>query len=152
MAKVELKVYRDGNFLGMGVTAVNNISPALFTADASGRGLVSGLLYVFDKTTGALLRIVALTQNPGNDWNTATEDAYLVVFGTGIRRASGFSAQVGGIGHTVQFAGPAPGYLGLDQVNIGPLSPSLRGTGEKEIRFFAGGLEANRTKVWFRLQ
>ncbi len=143
-----LKVYNNSLLLGIGVTRANIIAPGIFYGDNQ---LASGTLYKYNRDTLQGVH-VSLTENPGNDWDPSTEDAYLIIYGTGIRNASGFSATVGGLSVPVTYAGATSGFLGLDQVNIGPLPISLRGSQQKQIRFFAGGLEANRTNVWFKFQ
>ncbi len=143
-----IKVYSNSLLLGMGVTRVNVISPGIFYGNNQ---LASGSLYKYNRNTAQGF-FVSLTENPGNDWDPSIEDAYLIIYGTGIRNASGFSSTVGGASVPVSYAGATPGFLGLDQINIGPLPISLRGAQKKQIRFYAGGLEANRTNVWFKYQ
>jgi uncharacterized protein (TIGR03437 family) len=121
-----------------GTMLVQNTAPAVFSADGSGTG------------PGAILNAVTyaaapfLTVTPeiaGSDQRTR-----LAVYATGLRFAGNSShdpsivnvaANVGatakdaaGNSHifTVEYAGPAPGYFGLDQVNI-VLPPELDGAG-----------------------
>lgn len=79
----------------------------------------------------------------------ATPDAhyYLEIYGTGIRHASHVSATVGGVSVPMLFYGAAPGYAGLDQVNIGPLPGSLSGQGNVNIVITADGQTANTSNV-----
>ena len=46
-----------------------------------------------------------------------------------------------------EFWGAAPGYQGLDQVNIGPLPLSLAGKGKVNIVLIADGQTANPVNV-----
>ena len=47
----------------------------------------------------------------------------------------------------VLYAGPAPGYAGEDQVNIGPLPRTLAGQGSVSIVLTADGHQANNVTV-----
>jgi uncharacterized protein (TIGR03437 family) len=77
----------------------------------------------------------------------STEQIYLEMYGTGIRNASNVTAAVGGLNVPVLYAGPAPGFAGEDQVNIGPLPQSLTGAGSLNIVVTAGGQAANAVNV-----
>jgi len=47
----------------------------------------------------------------------------------------------------VLYWGPAPGFAGEDQVNIGPLPQSLAGRGNVNILLTADGLAANTVNI-----
>jgi uncharacterized protein (TIGR03437 family) len=116
-------------FLDLGVVA-----PAIFTANDDGQGVPSAYI----------LRIAQngqLTYIPSFQFDTSqhkyipaqvklspTTDAFFVVlFGTGWRNRSSLSAVVAMIGGTrlvVEYAGPSPDYVGLDQMNIRLPKPS----------------------------
>jgi uncharacterized protein (TIGR03437 family) len=69
------------------------------------------------------------------------------MFGTGIRNAKNVTVTVGGLSVPVLYAGAAPGYLGEDQVNIGPLPPALAGKGSVNIVLTADGQQATAVAV-----
>jgi uncharacterized protein (TIGR03437 family) len=75
---------------------------------------------------------------------------YLLLFGTGMRKSAVAAAIVGG--ETVGVAGPAPapGFVGVDQVNLGPMPRSLAGAGEVKIALTVGGVPANLVTVNIR--
>jgi uncharacterized protein (TIGR03437 family) len=77
----------------------------------------------------------------------STEQIYLELYGTGIRNTTRVTATVGGLSVPVLYAGPAPGYSGEDQVNIGPLPLSLAGAGSVNITLVANGQAANTVNV-----
>ena len=77
---------------------------------------------------------------------------YLSVFGTGIANAQTVAVTVGGQPVPVTYFG-AQGYsnpYGLDQVNIGPLPPSLAGRGRVNIILTADGQTANPVEVYIQ--
>ena len=79
----------------------------------------------------------------------AGTSVYVSFFGTGIRNRSSLAnvaATVNGIGVPVLYAGPAPGYTGLDQVNVG-LVLSLRGSGESNVVLTVDGQAANTVTI-----
>jgi uncharacterized protein (TIGR03437 family) len=48
---------------------------------------------------------------------------------------------------TTLFAGAAPGFVGLDQINLGPIPRSLIGRGEMEINVTVEGRVANAVRI-----
>jgi subtilase family serine protease len=72
------------------------------------------------------------------DLGPSTEQIYLEMYGTGIRHASSVTASVGGVNVPVLFAGPAPGFAGLDQVNIGAAAGFFGGRGKRWDRGYGG--------------
>ncbi|MGH6892399.1 MAG: pre-peptidase C-terminal domain-containing protein [Dongiaceae bacterium] len=87
------------------------------------------------------------------DLGPATDDVYLILYGTGIRLRSSLgmvTARVGGVTVPVLFAGATPGLIGLDQINLGPLPRSLAGRGEVDVTLTVDGKVANAVRVSFR--
>jgi uncharacterized protein (TIGR03437 family) len=145
----------DGTVVGTGTVNVSRTAPALFSADATGQG------------PGAILNAVTYQQapffvvtagNPGSDKQTR-----LSLFGTGLRLAGDAnSAPAGGnvaayvtatavvdaqaVSLPVEYAGPAPGFFGLDQVNL-VLPGSLDGVGIVNVNVAVGGITSNSVTV-----
>jgi uncharacterized protein (TIGR03437 family) len=129
---------------------IGSVSPGLF--ELNGSGLVAAwVLPVISGTQQALQpvyqiasgSVVPLPINLG----PSTDQIYLEMYGTGIRNASNVTASVGSLSVPVLFAGAAPGFAGEDQVNIGPLPPSLAGAGSVNIVLTADGQAANTVNV-----
>jgi uncharacterized protein (TIGR03437 family) len=120
-----------------GTVNVAGVSPAFFTANSNGQGVPAG--YVTRSSPNSaqpsnenLLRYDSGQQKfvPVEVPRPAGDAVYLILFGTGIRRApdadgvaangvaESVQATVGGVAAEVTYAGPAPGFTGLDQVNI----------------------------------
>jgi uncharacterized protein (TIGR03437 family) len=62
---------------------------------------------------------------------------------------SAVTATIGGV-PAVLYAGAQGTYVGLDQVNLGPLSTSLAGRGEVPISLTVDGKAANTVTVAFQ--
>ncbi len=121
-----------------GRAAVRDVSPALFSLDATG----SGPGAILNAVTNRLAPFAVLTPEiVGSDQRTR-----LALFGTGLRQASSVDALAvdplgDGVSLQVEFAGPAPGFFGLDQVNV-VLDPLLDGAGATSLRVVADGRES----------
>ncbi len=76
----------------------------------------------------------------------ATEQATLVLYGTGLNTATTVTATIGGNVVPVAYAGPQGTYAGLDQINI-PLPASLALSGRVEIVVSASLKPSNPVQV-----
>jgi uncharacterized protein (TIGR03437 family) len=104
----------DSNTTRLAAVQVANTAPAIFTNDATGTG------------PGAILNAVTFT--PAPFFTVTPQDATgvatrLAVYCTGVRHSQSVSAtavdnQGNRFNLTVEFAGVAPGFFGLDQVNV----------------------------------
>ena len=120
-----------------GTALVVASAPGIFTSDASGGG------------PGAMLNAVTygpapfLVQTPGSGTDTRTR---IAVYGTGLRYADSVTAQARDAAVTytltVEYAGVAPGYFGLDQVNL-LLPPDLDRANTVSLSLAADGNAAN---------
>ena len=73
---------------------------------------------------------------------------YLSVFATGLKNAQSVDVTVGGQAVPVIYHGAQGTHDGLDQVNVGPLSPSLAGRGRVNIVLTADGQTANPVEIF----
>jgi uncharacterized protein (TIGR03437 family) len=128
-----------------GIVNITRLAPGLFTANASGQGLPAG--YVLRVRGGAQSDEPIA---PSIDLGPVGDQVYLILFATGIRYRSSLAnvtATIGGTPVGVPYAGPAPGFVGLDQVNLGPLPRSLAGRGEVDVALRVDGKQANTMRV-----
>ena len=134
-----------------GTVTLAAVAPSLFTAGESGRGVAAAQV-VIAHSDGSQTFIPAIatcsssgcTPIPIN-LGSSTDQAYLVLFGTGIRGAGGASAMTATVGNTpcqVTYAGPQKTYFGLDQVDV-ELPHSLAGSGTVNVVIKAAGETAN---------
>jgi uncharacterized protein (TIGR03437 family) len=74
---------------------------------------------------------------------------YVTLYGTGIRNRSSLAAvsvSIGGVRVPVSYAGPTPGFAGLDQVNVS-LPLSLGGAGESNVVAMVDGHPSNTVTI-----
>jgi uncharacterized protein (TIGR03437 family) len=72
---------------------------------------------------------------------SAAAPVYVSFYGTGIRNLSSISnvsVSINGISQQVLYAGPAPGFTGLDQVNVA-LDPALSQAGSVNVTLTVDG-------------
>jgi uncharacterized protein (TIGR03437 family) len=134
---------------------ISAVAPGFFSADATGRGLPAGVVL---RVTGTQQRFEALSRFDTAtrsyvavpiDLGPATDQVYLVLYGTGWRQRSNLNAvtcALGGVNVPAAFAGAQGGLVGLDQVNV--LVPrNLAGRGEVEVVLTVDGQQTNPVKV-----
>ena len=121
-----------------GTAQIQPAAPGIFASDGSGSG-PGAILNAINFRPAPFL---VLTDSDGSPVRTV-----LAVFGTGLRNAvmvSAFAQDPAGnrFPMIVQFAGPAPGFFGLDQVNV-LLPPDIDGAGTTQFILTADGVSAN---------
>ncbi len=155
--KARVSIRKHDGTTGSADILVDPAAPGLFSADATGTGV--GLIaavradaqgqqswqpaYRYDAQAG---KIVAAPVSLGGQ----SDRVYLVLYGTGLRHvqpASNVTAEVGGTSVPVTFFGAQSEYVGLDQVNIGPLPRTLAGKGEVAVVVAAGRFKSNAVSV-----
>lgn len=143
-----------GSMSAAGSVVVETIAPGLFSANANGKGVAAAL--VVRVRDGSVQAVEPGFQCSATgdcsavpiDLGSDSEQVILSLFGTGMRGATQMAtATVGGV--PVGVAGPVPQqqFVGLDQVNLGPLPRSLAGRGEIVINLSVDGRAANRVTI-----
>jgi len=135
---------------------IEPVAPGLFTADASGRGLAAAVVLRIEADGARRFEPVAQFDEAQNklvaapiDLDNASEQVFLILFGTGLRYHSGLSgvsATVGGVAVEVSFAGAQGNLVGLDQVNL-RLPRSLAGRGDVDVALTVNGQAANIVRI-----
>jgi uncharacterized protein (TIGR03437 family) len=130
---------------------VQSVAPTLFSMNAAGSGVAAATAIVVQAANPILQSSVPVFQCAGSlcasvpiPLSTGTS-VYVSFYGTGIRNRSSLAnvaVTIDGIGVPVSYAGPAPGYTGLDQVNA-LVVPSLRGSGESNVVLTVDGQATN---------
>jgi len=152
-----VKVVQRGQVIAQGLVTVFPISPALYTANASGSG-VPAARAIFVSQNGsqsapAVFQCGATGCLPAPlDLGSESDQLYLELYGTGIRGRTSLSAvraQIGGVDAEVLYAGANPNFLGLDQVNV-KVPRSLLHRGDVQLVLTVDSQQANPVLLRFR--
>ncbi len=152
-----LRVFQRSRVVARGLVRIEPAAPALFTANADGRGVAAAAaVRVGADGAQTVLPVFECGAAPGScvakpiDLGGESEQVILLLFGTGIRGSAALpSVSIGGIGAEVLGAGPQGQYVGLDQVNV-RLPRALMGRGDVDAVLKAGGKTANVVTVRIR--
>ena len=148
-----VKVKRSGNVVALGSAAVVKYSPGIFAANGDAKGIAAAQILRFIGQQFTYESVATFNQSTFKweplpiDMGPDTNTIYLVLYGTGIRGISSLGAAtvtVGGQSLPVLYAGTSQDYLGLDQVNIGPIPRSFIGRGAVDV-VFSGDTKTSNT-------
>jgi len=152
---VNITVKVNGQTAGSTRVALGYFASAIFTADASGRGVPAAYALrvlrdgtqtpepIFDRDAAGRItpRAIRLADN---------EDVYLILYGTGFNGAPFISYEVEATfqPNLIQKGGvaAAPGFAGLDQINL-LLPLSLRGRGDVALTIKRNGVVSNPVTI-----
>ncbi len=146
-----------------GAVDIAKVAPALFSANGDGRGVAAAIalrirsdgtqtaemVAQFDASQG---RFVPRPIDLGPDLGSASDQVFLILFGTGLRGRSApasVAARIGGASAEVFYAGEQGAFVGLDQVNI-RLPRSLAGRGDVDVILFVDSYAANTVQIRVR--
>ena len=151
-----------------GTVTIIKVGPAIFTSNASGSGIPSGLVLRVKKDNSqtyeplarydtATAKFVAIPIDFGTVTGVDADKLFLILFGTGWRANTGISALTARIVNTattatnpvslpILYAGPQGGLIGLDQLNL-QLPTTLKGRATIDFQFTADGKAANTVMV-----
>ena len=145
--------------VAQGTVSIATIVPGLFTANSNGQGVpaAEALRLKADGTrTSELVAEFDAGQNRfvarPLDLGPATDQLFLILYGTGIRYVGSLSAvtaSIGGVSAEVLFAGAQGVYVGLDQINL-LLPRGLAGRGEVDLALVVGGKAAKIVRINIR--
>jgi uncharacterized protein (TIGR03437 family) len=132
-----------------GPLSLELVSPALFSANADGKGVAAAyVLQVSADGVQSTQPVYTCGNTPGSctavpvDLGAPGDQNFLVLYGSGIRYASKVSVLLGGNTSDVVFFGPQGQFVGLDQVNV-QIPADLAGQGDVHIALTADGQDAN---------
>ena len=141
------------------LTEISTVAPGLFSAKSTGEGAAAAQVFLVadngEQVYEPIARYDAETQTfvfLPIDLEDVFRQVYLILYGTGIRHRTSLEDVTVRIGETelpVSYAGPAPPYEGLDQVNVF-LPRGLRGRGEQTVVLQVKDTATNSVKVYFR--
>jgi uncharacterized protein (TIGR03437 family) len=134
---------------------LNPVAPTLYAANQNGTGVAAAEL-VTNGSNGQQTVVTTFDKGctPGDCTAVAINvgsGSALVLFGTGIQGRAALSDVTVNIGSqtlTPFYAGAAPNFTGLDQVNV-MLPASLAGTGTVNVSVTVSGIQSNVVTVTF---
>ncbi len=139
-----------------GTMQVSAVAPGLFTLDATGGGLPAGFTLRDRPGSPQQFESVARFDAAQNKWlaapidlGPASDQVYLILYGTGIRFRSALqavTATIGGENSQAVFVGAQGGYVGLDQINLF-LPRTLAGRGDVNVILTVDGQPSNIVTV-----
>ncbi|HKQ76053.1 MAG TPA: Ig-like domain-containing protein [Blastocatellia bacterium] len=113
--------------ISSGTAQIAKVSPAIFTANTDGKGVPAALVYRLKANSEDSYESLSRQIAPGGRFVTKAinmgpegERVFLILYLCGVRHATPGSVRVviGGIESIPSYAGPAPGFIALDQVNV----------------------------------
>jgi uncharacterized protein (TIGR03437 family) len=154
-----VNVLLNGATVGTGSLAIASVVPGLFAANANGQGVIAAVLLRIKADGTQSYEAVAQLNAATNryeavpiDFGAATDQLFLVAYGTGFRYRSALSAvtcTVGGANAAVSYAGEQGALVGLDQLNVA-LPRSLAGRGSADVVLSVDGKTTNTVTVQFK--
>ncbi|MGH7817133.1 MAG: hypothetical protein ACREOR_07070, partial [Candidatus Binatia bacterium] len=142
--------------LSVGTAPIANVAPGLFTANADGKGVPAGYVLRIRADNSQSVEPLSRFDTAQNrfvavpiDLGPATDQVFVILFGTGIRYRSSLSAvsvRLGGENATVLFVGAQGDFVGLDQLNV-QVPRTLAGRGEIDWTLTADGKTANTVRI-----
>ncbi len=136
--------------VGVGAMNVTKVAPGLFSANATGTGIVSAVLLRIRNGVQTFETVTATPIDLGPD----TDTVYLLAYGTGMRgrtNAANISVNLGGTVKTLnpnlfEDAVAVSGFVGLDQANI-VLPRTLIGKGLINLVLTVDGKPSNTVQI-----
>lgn len=141
---------------------IEKTAPGLFAANANGQGVAAAVLVRVKPDSSQIFEPVIQLNNQnqfvpapidfGPDLGNASDQLFLILFGTGWRGRSALDkvrAQIADIPVPVLYAGAQGDFIGEDQINL-QLPRALAGRGEVNISITVDGQIVNLVTVAFR--
>ncbi len=137
-----------------GIETIVAVAPGLYSATGTGQGPAAAQVLRVGADLSQTYTLTAACDGSGCtatpiDLGVASDQVYLILYGTGIRNRSALSAvnvMVGGVDAPVAYAGAQGSSPGLDQVNA-LLPRSLAGRGLVDVVLTADGQVSNSVQI-----
>ena len=145
-------IYLNDKIAALGNITVARISPGIFTQNSTGDGVPAAYALrvsggnVTGMAVSAFNQLQSSWQPVPIDFGPPGDEIYLVLYGSGLRGGTGRSGITATIRETpipVQYVGADSYFVGLDQLNLGPLPRSLAGSGLVDLVISVDGKRSN---------
>jgi uncharacterized protein (TIGR03437 family) len=151
-------VLRNNTSAASGTSPIAVVAPALFSADASGKGPASANALRIRADGAQIYEPIGRFDTQQNkytlipiDLGPPTEQMFLIQYGTGLRKHGGLAnvrATIGGVNAEVIFAGAQGAFTGLDQLNIRiPRTVPATANGEMDVVVTINGQVSNSVRI-----
>jgi uncharacterized protein (TIGR03437 family) len=159
----------NNNIVGAGPMTIAKVVPGLISANANGQGVAAAVALRVTGSGQQTFEAVARFDSSSSrfvavpiDLGPTSDQVFLILFGVGFRNsantdgnpnngsAENVRVTIGGTSIPVLYSGAAPGFVGLDQCNVGPIPRSLIGRGTVDIVMTVDGKPANTIQVAIR--
>ena len=127
--------------ISTGAIEITALAPGLFAANSNGAGAAAAQVL---RVRGNDLIYESAAQFNGTefvpspiDLGPQTDPAFLILYGVGFRFNGGLanvSVMIGDRTFPALYADAAPGFIGLDQINVGPLPSDMTGAGVVNVK------------------
>jgi uncharacterized protein (TIGR03437 family) len=154
--RATVTVLNGNEIAAAGTLQINDVSPGLFTANASGQGVPAAFAIQVKANGEQVFLPVAQFDTQQNRFlpvplevGAAGERLFLVLFGTGLRFRSGLdkvTVKLGGVEAPIFFAGAQGQLDGLDQLNL-EVPATLAGRGLVNVELSVDGQAANTVQI-----
>jgi len=148
-----IEVEQNNLVVSRGVVRIRNAAPAIFTANANGEGVPAATALRVRGDGGTSEELVFSNAPLGShapvpiNLGPESDRVFLILFGTGLRKATTVTATIGGMPVTEGiFFGAQSQFAGLDQVNI-PLPRTLIGRGVVNVVLTVDGQASNVVQI-----
>ncbi|MBX3276416.1 MAG: IPT/TIG domain-containing protein [Acidobacteria bacterium] len=130
----------DGS-VSQGTVQIASAAAGIFAANSDGSGVAAGN-FLRVRGQAQIFEDTAQADEGGGrflprclDLGTSEDQVFLILYGTGIKGApaSALRVTVGGIETPVLFVGAQGTFVGLDQINLGPISRGLADAGTVDV-------------------
>ncbi|MGE0101264.1 MAG: PKD domain-containing protein [Blastocatellales bacterium] len=151
-----VEVVTNGTIVSVGNMTVSAVGPGMISANSNGVGVAAAVVLRVAASNGAQTfePIAAFNQMTGVfepiEIDMGADQLYLILYGTGFRGNTGLNnvtVTIGGEAVPVLYASGAPGFIGLDQANLGPLPVTLKGRKVVDIIMTADGVVSNTVQM-----
>jgi uncharacterized protein (TIGR03437 family) len=149
-------VVNSDGVISTGSLNVASVAPGFFTANSSGQGIASAVVFRVKADGTSSYEPISRFDSSQNrmvhvpiDLGPATDQVFLIGYGTGWRFRSSLNATratIGGIVSEVLFAGASEDFVGLDQCNI-RIPRTAAGRGEVNVVLTVDGKTANTVTI-----
>lgn len=138
-----------------GTETITAVAPSLFSANSSGTGVAAAYAVRVRNGVQTILPVNRFDSGSGQvvaeelDLGPEGDTVVLVLFGSGMRNRTALSAtsvSMGGTAVQPDYAGSAPGFVGLDQCNV-VIPRSLIGRGDINVTLTADGVTTNTVQI-----